>query len=251
MAASKKTAVVKAAPPAPPAPQSVHPGQLITALMQKPDLDTEKVMQLFEIQERFDAKMAREAYYDAITKFRGLVADIDYNKTANFGGKGASYGYATLRHMLKVITPALEECGLTPTWQPGMTETGDVLMVCYINHRLGHSESCTMSAGADTSGSKNSIQAVKSTQSYLRRMTLEAMLGVAADEADDDDGTAAGIDLVGPDEVEILEKLIAETKTDLARFLVAFGVASLDKLPLDKMANATDLLNQKKKAGAK
>ncbi len=246
---ARKKAVAIATPINPPATASVHPGNMITALMAAPDLDTDKLLTLFELQEKYDAKVAREAYYKAITQFRGLVADVNYNKTANFGGSGASYGYATLAHMLRVITPALESCGLTPTWQPGMTETGDVMMVCYINHEMGHSESCTMAAGKDTSGSKNSIQAVKSTQSYLRRMTLEAMLGIAADEGDDDDGQMGGVPLVDDDDVKAIRDLMAKTKTDEATFLQAFAVDTLEALPKNQVAIATSLLT--KKAGAK
>jgi hypothetical protein len=217
---------------------------MILALMQKPDLDTDKVMQLFEIQERYDAKVAREAYYEAITRFRGIASDVDYNRKAKF--KDVQYGYATLRHMLKTVTPALEQCGLTPTWSTGVTETGGVLVTCYINHRLGHSESTSLAAERDNSGSKNSIQAVKSTVSYLRRITLEAMLGIAADEKDDDDGRGGEEPkLATAADIKSLNALIKKANADVPKFLQAFSIAAIEELPLSQVARATAVLNRK------
>ena len=43
-----------------------------------------------------------------------------------------------------------------------------------------------MSAAPDTSGSKNSIQALGSAQTYLQRYTLYAILGLASGDADND-----------------------------------------------------------------
>jgi hypothetical protein len=52
---------------------------------------------------------------------------------------------------------------------------------------MGHSEEGAVLEGApDTSGSKNSIQAVGSTVSYLERYTLLAATGLAAKDQDDD-----------------------------------------------------------------
>jgi hypothetical protein len=62
-------------------------------------------------------------------------------------------------------------------------------VTCIISHRDGYFEETTLSAGRDESGSKNSIQAVGSTLTYLQRMTLKAALGLAA--AEDDDGRSS------------------------------------------------------------
>ena len=44
----------------------------------------------------------------------------------------------------------------------------------------------SLSAPPDSSGSKNSIQAIASTLTYLQRYTLLSITGLAASEADDD-----------------------------------------------------------------
>jgi hypothetical protein len=55
---------------------------------------------------------------------------------------------------------------------------------------MGHSEETTLRAIPDTSGSKNSIQAIGSTVTYLQRYTLLAAVGMAA-AGMDNDGRAA------------------------------------------------------------
>src|SRR5258708_10458648 len=65
-------------------------------------------------------------------------------------------------------------------------EGGTIRVPCTLTHAQGHSESVSMSAQPDTSGSKNSIQAIGSTTSYLQRYTLFAATGLAPKDADTD-----------------------------------------------------------------
>lgn len=223
---------------------------MIQALMAAPDIDTDKLLTLFELQEKYDSKVARESYYNALSDFGGMVDDIFYNKKASFGSGKASYGYATLQHMLKVIQPAMDACGLKASWTTGTGENALVVVTCIISHKLGHSESTSLAAAPDSSGNKNSIQAVKSTVSYLRRITLESMLGLAADEQDDDDGHQGGVPLVDDGDIKAIRDLMKKTKTEEATFLQAFAVDTLEALPKNQVAIATSLL-AKKAGGAK
>src|SRR5437660_174203 len=65
-------------------------------------------------------------------------------------------------------------------------EGGTIRVTCILTHVQGHSEQVSMSAQPDTSGSKNSIQAIGSTASYLQRYTLFAATGLAPKDADTD-----------------------------------------------------------------
>ena len=68
-----------------------------------------------------------------------------------------------------------------------------------------------MTAAADTSGNKNSIQALGSTQQYLMRYTLVASIGLATSK--DDDGQSAGkpVQSITEKQVMDLNDLIEET----------------------------------------
>jgi hypothetical protein len=61
-------------------------------------------------------------------------------------------------------------------------------VTCILTHEKGHSEETSLQGPPDTSGSKNSIQAVGSSVTYLCRYTLLAACGLAASE--DTDGVA-------------------------------------------------------------
>ena len=72
---------------------------------------------------------------------------------------------------------------------------------CRLAHRMGHTESISMTAPIDqaavgkSSGerSRNPIQDIKSTFTYLRSATCEAILGVAGTEGTiNDDGNGSG-----------------------------------------------------------
>ena len=58
-----------------------------------------------------------------------------------------------------------------------------------------------MSAPPDTSGSKNLIQQLKSTKTYLEIATFESVTGIAAIDKGDDDGNSAGQQTVDPYQV--------------------------------------------------
>ena len=65
-----------------------------------------------------------------------------------------------------------------------------VSVECKLTHVGGHSETATLSAAPDASGSKNPVQAVGSTITYLERYTALCLLGIATDDMDDADQPA-------------------------------------------------------------
>ena len=101
-----------------------------------------------------------------------------------------------------------------------------------------------MSASADTSGSKNSIQAIGSTVSYLERYTLYAILGLASADQDDDGHSAA--ELISEHEAANLESLIEEVKANKDQFLKFMKVNSLNLIRVRDLAKATNALEAKR-----
>jgi hypothetical protein len=106
--------------------------------------------------------------------------------------------YADFAGIARVIDPILGQHGLSYRFRTVQT---DKIAVTCILFGHGHSEETTLSGPADASGSKNAIQAIGSTLTYLQRYSLVQMLGIAA--GDDDDGKAAGIGATTIDEQQI------------------------------------------------
>jgi len=143
----------------------------------------EQLTKLMELNERWQANEARMAYNAAMAEFKAHPPRIDKNKAVSFGN--TKYSHATLDHVTDRLTEALSKVGISHRWS--VKQEGPAISVsCVLTHSQGHSEATTLSATADTSGSKNAIQAIGSAVTYLQRYTLLAATGMAAADSDDD-----------------------------------------------------------------
>ena len=118
-------------------------------------------------------------------------------------------------------------------------------VTCTLTHEQGHSESVTLSAPFDTSGSKNAIQAIGSTITYLERYTLLAITGLSASDMEDD-GAKGGAMFITDDQLLEIETRIDDVKADKAKFLAFFNVDDLSELPAPKYCQAIDMLEAKR-----
>ena len=103
----------------------------------------------------------------------------------SFGSGKTSYKHAGLDNASELIGTALAAHGISHRWNVEQ-DGANIKVTCILTHALGHSEQVSMTAQADNSGSKNSIQAVGSAVSYLQRYTLFAASGIAPKNVDDD-----------------------------------------------------------------
>lgn len=155
----------------------------------------EQLERLLALQERWEATEARKAYVTAMAAFKRnppeLIKDsfVKSTKSARTGKYSASYYHASLAEIVGKCTPVLAEHGLHVDWDYDQTDMNSVTVSCVVTHESGHEKRVTLIAPPDTTGGKNSIQAVGSTTTYLRRYTLEGALGLAP--VQDDDGRAS------------------------------------------------------------
>jgi len=154
------------------------------AVSQNADLD--KLEKLMQLQERYEANEARKAFTKALSDFKAAGVSIDKDKHVKYGN--TEYNHATLGNICNIIGSELSKYGLSYRWNTEQHD-GKVKVTCILMHILGHSESVSLESGADSSGSKNAIQAIGSTVSYLQRYTLLAITGTATQEQDDDGST--------------------------------------------------------------
>jgi hypothetical protein len=154
--------------------------------------DLDKLEKLLSIQRGWEADEARKAYNLAMADFKANPPRIDKDKEVSFEtSKGTTkYNHATLGNVTEKISAELSKHGLSASWLTKQ-ETDKICVTCRINHSQGHSEETTICAPADNSGSKNTIQQIGSTITYLERYTILALTGLATYDQDDD-GVAAG-----------------------------------------------------------
>lgn len=196
--------------------------------------DLEKMEKLMDLQERWEKNEAKKAYVRAMTAFKADPPVLTKNKQvrfANRNGDVTEYKHATLDHVCEVIGAALSKVGISYAWETGQSEGGLISVTCVLTHDDGHSTRTTLTAGADQSGGKNSIQAVGSTVTYLQRYTLLAATGMATEEQDDDGKTADVPAGLSDDQIaEIRKALKVAGKTEEALCKLC-NVEAIEQIP--------------------
>lgn len=167
--------------------QEATPMALLEKAMSDPNFDLEKMERLMKMQTEWDERHARKDFFQSLAKFQYECPTIEKNAKADFGAGKTKYGFATLDQIVSQIKEPLKNCGLTYRFDI-KDVAGSTEVTCVITHVGGHSETTTMIAGSDSSGSKNAIQAKGSTMTYLQRYTLIGSLGITTADADDDGG---------------------------------------------------------------
>jgi len=156
------------------------------------NMDVAKLKELLDVQERWEAIQAKKAYVQAMSAFKENPPEILKDRNVKYQtSKGVTdYNHATLYNVTTCINKALSEHGLSASW---ITSQADSLIkvTCKITHIMGHSEETSLAAPPDMTGSKNAIQAIGSTVTYLQRYTVLALTGLATQDQDDDGNAGA------------------------------------------------------------
>lgn len=163
-----------------------------------PEVFAATMDRLLAVQERYEANEARKAYAAAIVAVkRKLPSVVGYDaENKHFG-----YRYATLAAIVDAVTGILSEYGLSVAWDASTQPPGMVTVTCRITHAAGHVEtSSPMTAPVDAAKGKTGAQAVMSTTTTMRRVTLMNMLGISSGEERSDEARHVETD---PDSVHV------------------------------------------------
>jgi len=219
------------------------PTDLINSAIQN-GADLEQIEKLLELQFKWEANEARKAYNKAMAEFKSNPPKIDKDKKVGYStSKGkVGYSHASLYNVVDKITAELSKHGLSASWRT--EQNGQVKVTCRISHSMGHYEETSLSADADTSGSKNAIQAVGSTITYLERYSLLAITGLATEDQDNDGELVS--DKIDENKVSILKKLIEDLKVDKDKFYKFMAVEKIEDIPVDQFAKAKVALEAKR-----
>jgi hypothetical protein len=165
-----------------------NPMQMLAIAVERGD-DMDKLRQLMDLKDRWEATEARKAFVVAMAGFKSEPVEILKSKRVDIPG-GAKFAHATLADVADGVCSSMSKHGLSHRWET--KQDGDLITVtCVLTHIDGHEERTTLFARPDDSGKKNAIQQVASTVTYLERYTLMAACGLAAKDMDDD-GRGAG-----------------------------------------------------------
>lgn len=200
---------------------------------------------------------AFKAIVDLVREEKAGTAKADFNAAfaamqaelppAPKNGKGHNNkAYARYEDIDRVAKPVLGKHGLSINHTIHQDDN-KVKIRAVLRHLGGHEESAEIVLPLDTSGSKNPVQAYGSTTAYGKRYTYAALIGISAEETDDDAQASNGA-TVTDEQAKALADAIEFSGANEERFKKHFKITALSNLPQAKFADAMEML--KRRAGA-
>jgi len=187
--------------PAPDSPPTVL--ALIERVVLDPHADVEKLDRMMTMYERLKAKEAELAYNAAKGRILNKLAGIKIVKNrpglsesdnGRQRGTVEAFKYAPLEEIDKHLRPLLAEEQMDLSYSDEPWDGGGILIRGRLKHLPGgHYEDSFMPAPPDTTGGKSNVQAIGSTNSFLRRYVACNIFNIVV-VGDDDDGIGGPID---------------------------------------------------------
>jgi hypothetical protein len=226
---------------------------LIERVALDPRADVGKLERLTAMYERLQAKEAELAFNAAkgrilkkvagikIVKNRPVLSDIGNGKQR---GTVEAFKYAPLEEIDKHLRPLLTEEQMDLSYSDEPWEGGGILIRGRLKHLpSGHYEDSFMPAPLDTTGGKSNVQAVGSTNSFLRRYVACNIFNIVV-VGDDDDGNGGTIDEV---QTKTIVELIKNAKVG-PKFLKYMKAQSVEEAGSLEAAVATIAARDYRKA---
>jgi len=227
--------------------EGVSPAEMIKMALSG-GLDPEYLKEMLAIQKDWEANEARKAYHKAMAEFKENPPKIEKDRKVDFakkdGGGRVKYNHASLANVVDKITAELSKHGFSASWST--EQNGAITVTCHITHSMGHTERTTLTASADTTGSKNAIQAIGSTISYLQRYTILAGTGMATADMDND-AAGADVEKISDKELSNLLDLVVAVDSTEGKLLKYMGLEKLEDMPKSEYQKAVTALNAKGK----
>lgn len=160
-----------------------------------------------------------------------------------FGG----YKYRSLEDILEALKPLLakEECYLVI--KDDVVQIGDryyIKATAILVNSDGNiiAENQALAREPQSKKGMDEAQLSGATSSYARKYALNGLFAIDdTKDADTDEYTAPNA-IVSQEQVMEIEKLIADTKSDKAKFMQVFRIAKIEELTQDKYIKAKNML---------
>lgn len=208
-------------------------------------VDPDKIERFIAMDRERRAENARMEFDSALADMQPEIPSIGERGNIEHSGKHIS-SYALYEDINDVIKPILHKYGFALSHRLAYPEK-QIVITGILSHRAGHREQTQFIAEADTTGSKNSIQARKSTISYGMRTVTCALLNITTRGLDDDGRAGGTAALVNADQVENIKHLMESAKVDSAKFLKYLKVATVEDIAESSYLAVVGLINERAK----
>ena len=223
--------------------------QIIERAARDPSVDIERMERLLQMHERLVGKQAEAAYAEALARLQPKLPIIQERGAIKNGSGAVQSKYALWEDIVGVITPLLASEGFSLSFRISHPDS-KIEVTGVLTHQRGHSERTSIVLPADTSGSKNAVQAVASSVSYGKRYTAGALLNLRTGELDDDAQSSSDIPYLSMEQVDQVLRRAKEANVSIDSLLEFWQVKALSEIPecnfpviiqrLDKAAKRID-----------
>lgn len=205
--------------------------------------------QMMDLRDREEARNAKIAFTKAVAAAKAEIKpimktrEVDYTPT----GKGrVNYRHEDLAGIEEQVSPILTKHGLHYRFESDNGIDRPLTITCVLEHDDGYSTRTPLSAGADSSGGKNSLQAIASAATYLQRYTLKLALGLSVSHDDDAKGAVEpAIEFVTEKQVDDIRDLIDQVGANLKKFLEIGKIDRLEDMKASDYSPAVAMLKRK------
>jgi hypothetical protein len=164
---------------------------IIAQAAANPAVDVQKMQALLDMQIVIRREEARTEFIRAFVSMSAKMPSIKKDGTILIEKNGRivqKTPYATFEALHKAVSPLLKANNFAFWTEPDIGAAGvGIVIRGHLDHISGHGTSCVMSLPPDTTGSKNSTQAIGSSISYGRRYCLMNLCNIASEAPEDRD----------------------------------------------------------------
>ncbi|POA88012.1 ERF family protein [Pseudomonas protegens] len=171
------------------AAESVTILQIIQQVAMSPNADIDKMERLMVMHQNIQALQAKQQFDEALSLMQEELPVIGERGGIKDKNGRIQSTYALWEDINEMIKPVLARHGFALSFRTPRNERG-IEVEGVLSHRAGHRETTSLVLPADTTGSKNGVQAVASSVSYGKRYTAGALLNFTT-TGEDDDGNGA------------------------------------------------------------
>ena len=232
---------------APAKPTAASLGEALLAASSDPKVDAEKCRYLWELHKDVAAEEARLAYLRDFFAMADELPTIDRNGEIVIEGKGGKRGqrtpyvrYEDLHDVLKPILKAHNFIMQHAT--EANADPSRLNCISFLRHTQGHEVRSVFPLPAETTGSKNNVQAWGSTNSYGKKYNTINLLNMNSRAPQDADKNGAAPQDEPPklsaEQVNQLTKAIEFCGVGEARFLEKFKIEAVTDLPPEQFNEA-------------
>ncbi len=212
-------------------------------------VDAAILKQMMDLRDREEARNAKIAFTRAVAAAKAEIKPIVKTREVDYTPQGkqrVNYRHEDLAGIEEQITPILAKHELSYRFESDNGPDKPITVTCVLEHVDGHATRTPLTAGADSSGGKNSLQAIASAVTYLQRYTLKLALGLSVSH-DDDGRSSDQVDEknITDAQASVIRDLIQQGELDTATFCERWQIDAVTDVPAKKFTEVVGSLRQR------